>query len=372
MLIALTTQQAQSNDLRAPGLLRIATFNAALSRDGPGLLLRDILKGEDSQVTATADIIAHIAPDILLITALDYDGGGAALEAFADVLGAHGLIYPHRFAFAPNAGQPSRLDLDGDGRTGTPDDAHGHGAFAGAKGMAILSRLPVDTTLARDFSGFLWRDLPGALYPGPSPPSNAAQAVQRLSTTGHWDVPILLPEGSGAARLHLLAFYTSPPVFGGPGGRNLRRNHDEVRFWQHFLNNALPMLPPGGPFVLLGDSNLDPLDGDGMGAAMADLLAHPALQDPEQRSAGGAAALGPLDADHRGDPALDTAHWIRERGPGNLRVDYVLPGAGLRVADSGVFWPAADAPEATLLGPDGGASRHRLVWIDLALPLIRR
>jgi len=42
--------------------LRIATFAAPLSRDGPGLLLRDIEKGEDAQILAVRDIIAKVSP----------------------------------------------------------------------------------------------------------------------------------------------------------------------------------------------------------------------------------------------------------------------------------------------------------------------
>ena len=56
--------------------VRIATFAAPLSRDGPGLLLRDILKAEDSQIIAIAAVIDHIAPDILLLTDFDFDAGG--------------------------------------------------------------------------------------------------------------------------------------------------------------------------------------------------------------------------------------------------------------------------------------------------------
>lgn len=351
----------------APGALRVATFNAALSRRGPGLLLRDILTGNDPQVAAVADIVAHVGPDILLLTVIDHDGGLVALRALAAELAARGADYPHLFAFTPNSGLPSGLDLDGDGRSGSADDAHGFGAFAGARGMALLSRLPVDAAQARDFSGFLWRDLPGALYPGDPPPSAAAQAAQRLSTTGHWDVPVILPGEAG--RLHLLTFHAGPPVFGRVPGRNQRRNHDEVRFWSLFLDNALPMPPPGAPYVLLGGSNLDPVDGDGLTGAMAGLLAHPALQDPAPRSAGGPQAQGAADQAHRGDPALDTTYWQHRGAPGNLRVDHVLPSRDLRVMDAGVFWPAPDNPAARLLGADGtGASRHRLVWVDIALP----
>ena len=66
-----------------------------------------------------------------------------------------------------------------------------------------------------------------------------------------------------------------------------------------------------------------------------------------------------------GDPALDTADWRDDGGPGNLRVDYVLPSAGLAITGSGVFWPAPGAPLADAAVE---ASDHRLVWVDLALP----
>jgi hypothetical protein len=354
-----------------PDALRVATYNVNLTRRGPGLLARDILSGQDAQVAAVAAVIAEVSPDVLLLTSFDYDHGLVALGAFADLLDHLGAPYPHRFALRPNTGMQTGLDMTGDGRRATPDDAQGYGAFAGARGMAILSRHPVDTGAVRDFSNFLWRDLPDALLPvvdGVSFPSVEVFDIQRLSTTGHWDVPLLLP---GGERLHLLAFYASPPVFGGPHGRNLRRNHDEVRFWSLFLDGALPMQPPSAPFVLLGDANLDPYDGDGMHQAMRNLLANPAVQDPRPASRGAVeAAQGPLNADQRGDPALDTTLWRQEPGPGNLRVDYVLPGAELTVLDAGVFWPASDDPRAALLGETGETgSRHRLVWVDIRRPV---
>lgn len=340
----------------APAPLRFATFNAGLSRRGPGLLLRDVLSGRDAQVEAAADVVRAASADVLLLTGIDWDFELRALGAFADRVAERGLDYPHRFAFRPNTGLQTGLDLVGDGRRNTADDAQGYGAFTGVKGMGLLSRLPVDTAAARDFSGFLWRDLPGALLPvrdgAPAYPPNVL-AVQRLSTTGHWDVPVILPDNS---RIHVLAWYASPPVFGGPHQRNLRRNHDETRFWSLFLDGHLPMVPPSEAFVLMGDANLDPEAGDGLHAAIVTLLAHPALQDPAPSSAGARAALGQVPHD-RG-----TVLWDGPRQPGNLRVDYVLPSTGLRVDRAGVFWPAPGDPLAEAVA---AASRHRLVWADV-------
>jgi len=337
--------------------LRIATFSAALSRDGPGLLLRDILSGDDPQVAASLAVIAAVDPDILLLTEIDYDHGGAALSALAARLQAQGHSYPHQLALRPNTGMASRHDMDADGRLGEPEDAQGYGRFAGDGGMALLSRRPIG--VVRDLSDLLWADLPGATLPkGPDGgpfPSQAAQAEQRLSSTGHWVVEL---QGGPT----LLAFAATPPVFDGPEDRNGLRNADEIRLWQVLLGGGLGAVPEG-PVVVMGRANLDPVDGEGRHEVMGDLLVHPRLQDPAQRSAGGAAAADP---DHLGDPGLDTADW-RDGAPGNLRVDYVLPDAALTVTGAGVFWPAPDDPRFALLGEGGlGAGPHRLVWVDVA------
>ncbi len=289
------------------------------------------------------DLIAAARPDVLLLLRFDYDLDGAALAAFAERLAEAGHPMAHRFALRPNSGWATGLDLDGDGRTGTPDDAQGFGRFAGEGGMAILSRLPVDAAAARDHSDFLWRDLPGALIPerdGRPFPSAEVFDVQRLASTGFWQLPVATASGQS---LTLLAWHAGPPVFGGPEERNRRRNHDETAFWTQLLDGNLPMPPPSAPFVLMGSSNLDPEAGDGMHAAMQALIAHPALQDPM-----------PIGTRPGTDaPSAATAHW--PRGPGALRVSYLLPSAALDVVDGGLIWP------------DGDAS-HALVWVDIALP----
>jgi hypothetical protein len=343
--------------------LRIAAFGSDLSRNGPGLLLRDILSGRDAQVAAVVAVIAAANADAILLTGIDHDHGGAALAALADALAAAGAPYPWRIALRPNRGIQSGIDLDGDGRAGGREDAQGYGAFAGAEGMAVLSRLPIRDDGVRDFSAFLWRDLPGALLPGP-PVTAAALAVQRLSTSGHWEVPLAL---AGGGSLRLLAWHATPPVFDGPEDRNGRRNHDEAAFWLRLIEGALPHAPPAAPFVLLGNANMDPADGDGRPGAVRALLAHPALTDPAPASAGGpaaAAAQGGANARHQGDPALDTADHADDPGPGNLRVTLVLASAGLRVLGSGVLWPEPGTPLAATVAT---ASRHRLVWVDLGI-----
>jgi hypothetical protein len=297
-------------------------------------------------------VISQSAPDILVLQGFDYDLTGATLAAFSDALAEVGPHYPHHFAARPNTGMPTGIDMDGDGRTGDPRDAQGFGRFSGQGGMAVLSRFPILTEEVQDFSALLWKDLPDALLPqvnGLPFPSAEALEAQRLSTTGHWVVPVEVPD---IGRVNLLTFHASPPVFDGPEDRNGKRNHDEILFWLQYLDGAFGSAPAGS-FVLLGDANLDPENGEGIKSATKRLLADPRMQDPQPESSGSLLASG--------DPR-DTADWD-DPVPGNLRVDYVLPSADWQVLDAGVHWPDP-ASDAGLTAET--ASRHKLVWVDLA------
>lgn len=333
--------------------LRLATWNAGLERRGPGLLLQDLDRGRDPALVATVAVLLQLDADILILTGMDYDPGLLALTALADLLAKAGQPYPYRHAPRPNAGQPTGHDIDGNGRSHDPADAQGWGRFPGAGGIAILSRLPLRMDRAADHSAFLWRDLPGHLMP-PMDPALAAQ--QRLSSHSHLVLPVALPDGRD---LTLLLWHATPPVFDGPEDRNGRRNHDEAAFWLHLLDGTLPGLPaPEEPFALIGDANLDPIDGEGRTAALAALLAHPRLQDPAPRGSHLRQEPG-----HQGDPARDTTLYPRL---GGLRLDYILPSRDLAVTGSGVLWPPADDPFAATLAATG--TRHYPVWIDIALP----
>lgn len=341
----------------APGeTIRVASFDTDLSRDGPGLLLRDIMRGGDPQIDAVLDVIAHTAPDILAMQGIDWDHDGRALAALVAALSEAGADYTYRFAARPNSGLETGLDMDGDGRSGGPGDAQGYARFTGQGGLAVLSRFPIETSGVRDLSGLLWADLPGAKLPrtpdGTPFPSAEAQAVQRLSERAHWVVPIVLPGGDV---LNLLTFNAAPPVFDGPEDRNGLRNHDEIMLWLHLLDGTLGPAP-APPLVLAGNANLDPFDGQGRHEAIRLLLADPRLRDTAPTSAGAAQAR---DEGHSGPNAQDTADWPRA---GRLRVDYVLPSADLTVTGSAVHWPAPGTP-----GHDAAiaASPHRLVWVDL-------
>jgi hypothetical protein len=313
------------------------------------LLLRDIQRDEDPNIAAIISVIQTIDPDILLLTDFDYDADHLALGAFAQALGG----YTHTFTTEPNTGQATGLDLDENGYLGDARDAMAYGRFAGDGGMAILSRFSIGKVT--DLSATLWRDVPGATLPIHSQ-AEQVYAIQRLSNGGHWIVPVTTPDGP----LSLLAFSASPPVFDGPEDRNGLRNRDELRMWNLVLDGYAGETP--AHFVIAGNANLDPVDGDGYAEDMAAFLADPRLQDPQPASEG---AMRAADPDHLGNPAHDTADWPDTR-PGNLRVSYVLPAATWTVIGAGVFWPAPDDPLIAILGDDGLlAGPHRLVWADI-------
>jgi hypothetical protein len=321
--------------------LRIATFDAGLSRKGPGLALNDLRK-EDPQIEAAIAVIAQVNPDVILLTGVDYDAGHALLGALEQRLAKRGSPYGHIFATKPNTGMATGFDVDGNGRDYEARDAQGFGYFAGDNGMALLSRYPIEAT--RDFSAFLWKDLPDNLMTGAGISVQLAQ-VQRLSTTAHWDVTLRTARGP----IHLLAYSATPPVFDGPEDRNGRRNHDETAFWTAYLDGRLPEKPIAAPFVILGNANLDPVEGDGRLDAIHDLLADPRITDPRQSSQGGS--------------GQDTAEFDGDAG--SLRVDYVLPSSELVVKGAAVYWPAPNDPMAEVAAQ---ASRHRLVFVDIELP----
>jgi len=294
-------------------VLRIATYNVSLGRNGPGMLWKGIL-ARDAQVVAVVRVIANERPDVLLLTDFDWDYDGVALSAFRQLLAAEGLDYPYSFAPAGNAGVPAGRDLDGDGRDTGWRDTLGFGKFRGSGAMALLSRFPFGKT--RSFTGIAGKNgLP-------------------LAYRAFWDITVQAPDGN----LRILASHTTPPVFDGPENENGLRNAAEIGFWLRYLEGATftddtgtnaPFA--GGDFVLLGDLNNDPVRGEGLKPPLLALLSHPLLQDvPDLRN-------------------VPTADW---GAIGQMRVDYVLPARQLNVTGATVIM-------------ETNASNHALVRVDI-------
>jgi hypothetical protein len=385
---ALASAEATATRRGSAPVVRIATFNASLNRDAEGALRRDLATPDSAQARAVAEIIQRVRPDILLLQEFDFDARGEALASFkANYLarsqnGAAAISFSYSFFSESNTGMPSGFDLDNDGSVGGGQDALGFGEFPGQYAMVLLSRFPIDARRTRTFRKFLWRDMPRAHLPDdpatPSPGdwySPEELAVLPLSSKSHWDVSVRI----GRRTLHLLASHPTPPAFDGPEDRNGRRNHDEVRFWSDYLTpdrSAYIRDDSGrqgglerGEFVILGDQNSDPSDGDSLHEAIVSLLAHRRLSPVFTPFSLGAidasAEQGGANLTQKGDARLDTADF-NDRRAGNLRVDYVLPSRGLGVCGGGVFWPRRDEPGASLVwGEPPPSSDHRLVWLDI-------
>jgi hypothetical protein len=198
-----------------------------------------------------------------------------------------------------------------------------------------------------------------------------------LSSKSFGDVPINVPARGDAPPfvLHALCSHPTPPVFDGPEDRNGRRNHDEIRLIADYIdaeNDDYLMDDAGRPngasddshFVILGDLNCDPNDGDGIPGAIDQLLKHERVNASFTPSSAGGPLVVQQHADqhvgHRGDPAHVTSNFTAE-GHGCLRIDYSLPSRNLEVVGSGVFWPAPGEPGSEAVT----ASDHRPVWIDV-------
>ncbi|MGH2676074.1 MAG: endonuclease/exonuclease/phosphatase family protein, partial [Actinomycetota bacterium] len=317
-----------------PETVRFATFNASLNRFSESQLIADLSAPGDAQADAVAEIVQRVRPDVLLVNEFDFDEAGPGGSSLAASLfqqnylsvphdDADPVTYPYRFVAPSNTGIPSGFDLNNDDAVGGPDDAFGFGFFPGQFGMAVFSRFPIGT--ARTFQELLWKGMPGALLP--DDPATAAPAdwyspeeldVFRLSSKSHWDVPILI----GKKAVHFLVSHPTPPVFDGPEDRNGTRNHDEIRLWADYVLPSRSRyivddegnrggLRPGSLFVIAGDQNSDPLDGDSIPGSAQLLLDHPLVNTkvtPDSEGAVEQSALqGGANTAHVSDPAFDTA-----------------------------------------------------------------
>lgn len=154
----------------------------------------------------------------------------------------------------------------------------------------FLSKYPIDLDKTRTFQLFLWKDMPNAyLPPNPNDVNGDGNLdsyytaeeleVFRLSSKSHWDIVVSVD----GEELHCLCSHPTPPVFDDGTATeypstevadwNGLRNHDEIRFWADYVDPSKSSyiyddtgvtggLNAGDKFVLLGDQNADPIDGD--------------------------------------------------------------------------------------------------------------
>lgn len=360
-LLACIPKSTPPADTPSTQRIRVATYNASLFGDTPTDVLDRLQDGSDTQGERVAGVVDAAGADILILQELDHDEDGALLAAFNALLAEP---YPYTWHAPSNTGVPTGRDLDHDGATDGPGDAQGYGTHPGQYAFAVLSRYPLDQDSLRTWQTLLWQDMPDARLPsdGDDPwYSEEDLALLRLSSKNHVDVPVTV----GSTTLHLLSAHPTPPVFDGDEDRNGLRNADEIRLLAEIIEGADWLRDDQGgseglseddAFVVFGDMNADPVDGDSVDGAIQQLLEHPRVHADTATGALVPSSDGAVAADSRpddqGDPAHDTAGW-------GQRVDYVLPSADLDPVASGVWWPEGDR---SIEGSD-----HRLVWVDLEL-----
>ena len=371
--------------------LRVATFNVSMEatnyvakgkHTSGAELFTQLENGENKQIRNIAEIIQRVRPDIILLNEFDYHSDAEkgllafikhylSVEQHEDV---KALDYPYFYTVSVNTGVDSGLDLDKDGiASGKGADAFGFGFFPGHYGMVLLSKYPIDADNIRTFQHFLWKDMPASQLEkikqkdGTSWYSDEAKNVLRLSSKSHWDIPILV----GAETVHILASHPTPPVFDGPENRNGKRNHDEIRFWTDYISSGDSAnyiyddnKQRGGlgdeSFVILGDLNNSPDEGDGHKEAINALLDHTLVNTATKPVSIG----GKQNRPDNSFSANHTASW-------GMRADYVLPSKNLNVTDSGVFWPGKEDELYRLVKDRKTSSDHRLVWVDICCAELR-
>lgn len=371
---------AQSKDVP----IRLAVFNVSMEasnyQDDESSITGSELSyhlrtGQSSQIKNIAEIIQGVRPHIIILNEFDYSSqSNQDIESFINNYlgvsqnGNAPIEYPYYFSAPVNTGVDTGLDLNNDSaKTGIKGDAFGFGLFPGHYGMAILSQFPIQNDQVRTFQHFLWKDMPNNLLKtvknedGSDYYSQQAQAIFRLSSKSHWDVPISV----NGQTIHVLASHPTPPVFDGFEDRNGKRNHDEIRFWTDYISKpeqaAYIYDDNGGRgglsgkhFIIAGDLNSSPNEGDSIKDAIINLLTHSRIQEQRPPQSEGARLHSPDNP----FAAQHTAVW-------RARVDYVLPSSSLTLNDSGVFWPQQDTPLFSLIKDRKSSSDHRLVWIDV-------
>ena len=367
-------------------VVRFATFNASLYRNQVGELIQDLSSPENAQAQHVAEIIQRVRPDVLALQEFDYDPEGKALQYFqhnyleVSQQGTDTILYPYGYVVPSNTGISTGLDINNNSIISDPEDAFGFGRHPGQYAFALLSKYPILEDSIRSFQYFLWKDMPEAKLPvdaeGNHYYSDEVLKIFRLSSKNHVDIPVQVKE----TIVHVLLAHPTPPVFDGPEDRNGTRNYDEIRLFTDYISGGKKAIylyddegDRGGlsqntSFVIMGDMNADPVDGDSYPGAIQQLLNHPRVHQQVSvgklipASEGGAENARSMQREDKGDNSHDTSVF-------GLRIDYVLPSTNLKVENSGIFWPTSQ-DSLYYLVEENASSDHRLVWVDVQLPLL--
>lgn len=373
------------------------------------------------QIRNVAAIIQTERPAVLMMGEFNNDGMGENQDAIKGfrlnylAVPQNGLgttsaekkmLEPIQFAyfenFSTNTGLLSEFDLDRNGTVALPGDAWGFGFYHGQYAFGLLSQYPIDTDNIRTFQTFKWKDMPGETNPtitncddenNPIPEgmkcgdewyTAEAWAEKPLSSKNHVDAPILIPTADGEKVVHLLLSHPTPPVFDTLTQNNKLLNRAEIQFWSDYASNADYIYDDAGvkgglgldaSFIVMGDLNADPENGDGFLDSIQNLMHHERVNVLATDGVYAPNSLGSTECVALGGCG-DSTYPDRITSTFGLRVDHAIPSNDLNITDSGVFWPASFEDGYMLMNDErvgkwgNGkdiSSDHRLVWIEAEL-----
>ena len=365
------------------------------------------------QIQNVAEVIQRTRPDVFVLAEFDNNGFASDPTAINDFQknylsvaqhkSVQGIEYPYTKDIPTNTGDLSDYDLNNDGKVALPDDGWGFGQYHGQYAFAIFSKYSFGDGY-RSFKNFKWKDMPGEENPvidicnNPDIPipegkacghhwySEAAWNKLPVSSKNHVDLPVLIPDQNNRPKpVHMLVSHPTPPIFDASARRNYKRNRAEVKFMKDYISSEGYFvdddgngggLTTGSLFVIAGDLNADPDQGDGDRATIAGLMKSSLVNtsatvgNSQPASKGGQEYLRSSDC---------TRNCNRSKGDtitsvSGLRLDLAMPSTGLTVMRSGVYWPATGEPgrhlvyDAKLGSSKGVSSDHRMVWIDVYIP----
>lgn len=358
------------------GALRVATFDANLSRSVEGELFEELSAPGTDDAAEVAKAIQQVRPDVLVLTGIDVDAGDETAEAFntnylaVGTEGNDGMTYPYSYTAPSNAGVESGADLDRNGTIGGPRDALGYGEFPDQSSMIIYSKYPIEIDKIRDFTSLSWSKMPDNSIP--EEVTDLERNMLPLASVSHWDVPIEV-EGES---IHILA---SSAADASVGASAKERNKDQVRFWEDYLDQDTEYITDHrgnrGPieedarFIIAGSLKADP-NGNGPvePTAISSLLDSEAITDPQPARTLASSSVDqgmlPTESDARYHTAPDPSS-----NSNSYRADYVLPSSDMSVLNSGILETNAENRDnyRGFFGMRSNNSANHLVWIDAAI-----
>ena len=383
MATGCTSSPSRTND---DPRLRMMTYHLS------NIETADLQRTDHTRLRRAAARIQSLSPDVLFVTGLVYDQSGLSdngertpgqngrrfvtnylSRSQADTLSGRSyqtVMLPVNAEDSSREGRitdqavsPETVSVSGSSESVTAvRRAHpGRANGSSQEGMALFVRddLEILRDSIRTFRRFLWSKMPGAARPrdrhsGAPWHSDETWRSLRLSSRSHWDVPV---RTSGGTVIHVLASHPGVPTRDGDAQYSDRRNHDEIRFWVDYLDDAVYIEDDSGrggglaedaAFVLVGPLHADPNDKNIFRAAVRELIAHRRVHDPRPTaSLTGRSPFPNLSAQA-------TARWGGRR-------DYVLPSKNLLVDTSGVWRPVPDTAAVPV-------SDRFPVWVDFRLP----